>query len=752
MTTVTQAEAAGQGEPIVPLTDAVRLGPDRVGTKAANLAPLAAAGLPVPPGFVVLPEACDAWETTGPKLTVAAEKLGPGLLAVRSSSTAEDLVGASYAGQYESMLNVAHDRLPQAVRDVCASAAAARVAAYRQARAVTAEQPETARMAVLVQTMVDADAAGVAFTANPVTGERGAVVVTAVRGVGERLVGGEAVGDEWVVRDAEAVCMRATEDAIDAAQARAVAALARQVEQHAGLPQDIEWAIAGGSLYLLQARPMTALPEPTIWAPPATGWWLRNMRLGEWLPEPVTPLCADWLLPAIEHGIMAGMRAEAGFALDHSGAFVNGWYYTTVQGRGSLLTLVSNILRHPKALRLVRTLALLLLRPEWAAADLSRRTNEWQRQLLPRYRALVTDGEQVVDEAAPPELLRLADRVAAIAGEYYWSLSMLAGSQWKLERALARFARAHLPTLSDTGYQALVIGLPGAEPELSPYAVHSIDWYWPTAGELGETEQRAEALTRRDDLAARRHAAEAQCQATLAGSPRLLRRFARLLALAQRYSVVREQQTRGFTLGWPLLRRCARRLGEHLCASGTLTGVDDVFFLTHAELVAAAAGRPSASLPERVQQRRSIWERQRRLVAPLQLGTPATGPSAILAATVESARTSTRRSAGALVGQPASPGRATGRVRVIAGPADFARFQAGEVLVARVTAPAWTPLFARAAAVVTDGGTLAAHASLVAREYGIPAVVGMGDATTRLRDGQLVTVDGGAGVVEVTAA
>ncbi len=98
---------------------------------------------------------------------------------------------------------------------------------------------------------------------------------------------------------------------------------------------------------------------------------------------------------------------------------------------------------------------------------------------------------------------------------------------------------------------------------------------------------------------------------------------------------------------------------------------------------------------------------------------------------------------------PASPGRATGPVRIVRGPEDFDQFQTGEVLVAQVTAPAWTPLFERAAAVITDGGSVAAHASLVAREYGIPAVVAAGDATSRLQNGQRVTVDGSAGVVEV---
>lgn len=94
--------------------------------------------------------------------------------------------------------------------------------------------------------------------------------------------------------------------------------------------------------------------------------------------------------------------------------------------------------------------------------------------------------------------------------------------------------------------------------------------------------------------------------------------------------------------------------------------------------------------------------------------------------------------------------RTTGPVRIIDGPADFPSFVDGEVLVAKATAPAWTPLFTRAVAIVTDGGTLAAHASLVAREYGIPAVVGTGDATSRLHTGQLVIVDGSAGTVQLS--
>ena len=108
-----------------------------------------------------------------------------------------------------------------------------------------------------------------------------------------------------------------------------------------------------------------------------------------------------------------------------------------------------------------------------------------------------------------------------------------------------------------------------------------------------------------------------------------------------------------------------------------------------------------------------------------------------------------RRSDDALVsGVPASAGRSTGTVRVIRGPDEFDQLRPGEILVAPFTAPAWTPLFTRAAAVVTDVGSAASHASIIAREYGIPAVVGCIDATARLQTGMRVTVDGSTGNVE----
>ena len=244
----------GQGEPatlppVVSLAEATNLDPAQaralLGGKAASLAHLAGAGFPVPPGVVVTAAAAD-WDQAYVRLRSAAAELGgpDQRFAVRSSASAEDLAGASFAGQYETVLDVGLDELPDALRQVLDSAASARVAAYRQAhpQAAAADPPGSAGgMAVLVQVMVPAESAGVAFTANPLTGDRDEVVITAVRGLGERLVAGQASGDQWIVRPAQARRTRAPQQANSADQVRQIATLARRVHAHLGSPQDLEW-------------------------------------------------------------------------------------------------------------------------------------------------------------------------------------------------------------------------------------------------------------------------------------------------------------------------------------------------------------------------------------------------------------------------------------------------------------------------------------------------------------------------------
>lgn len=571
------------------------------------------------------------------------------------------------------------------------------------------------------------------------------------------------------MRGGEATCLRASEHILTNARALAVADLAQRIAQAFGSPQDIEWAIANGQVFVLQTRPMTALPEPmepVVWAAPAPGGWMRNFRLGEWLPDPVTPLCDTWLLACIENGEIAaeehdfGLRPRQPYHI-----LVNGWYFSSPIGGGvSLGGAARALVRHPL---MIAALVLSLSNPAFADRPvLVPITRRWRDELLPRYQSLVASwqGNTRIETTSSAELVHLIDDIGNVAGEYLWAFSVVGGHAWKVERALAAFYRRHLSGQLALGHQELLLGLPSPFPHTPPHAVQSLDWIRPTLGET--TQQHPDAVdgadARRARLQSQRRAAEATCRVALERQPGVLRRFDALLALAQRYAVLREAQAGWFTLGWPLLRLAVLRLGEDVRVRGAIEWADDIFFLTRSEVETCLRSgevmraQEAGDLRARLAARRREWERQRRLSPPLTVGTP---PGAqVIARAVEVMRTPDsaqlkgpvqRDDARILRGMPASPGRATGSVRVVRGPEDFARFLPGEVLVAQVTAPAWTPLFARAVAVVTDGGSLAAHASLVAREYGIPAVVGASDATARLHNGQQVTVDGSAGLVEL---
>ncbi|MEM6910229.1 MAG: PEP/pyruvate-binding domain-containing protein [Verrucomicrobiota bacterium] len=229
-----------------------------LGGKAAALVALAQSGLSIPPWFVVL----EGREEVG--LPEALARLGGEVFAVRSSAGDEDGASDSFAGQFDSFLNAPPERVAERIEAVRASGRAARVALYRESRG--REEPRS--MAVLVQRMIQAEKAGVAFSADPLSGRRSLVRLSAVRGLGEALVSGEAEGEDWqVAEEAERV---AGPDVLREHEAMQVADLARACEQFFGVPQDIEWAFdAAGKLWLLQSRPITTLgqlpdPEDTL--------------------------------------------------------------------------------------------------------------------------------------------------------------------------------------------------------------------------------------------------------------------------------------------------------------------------------------------------------------------------------------------------------------------------------------------------------------------------------------------------------
>jgi pyruvate,water dikinase len=200
--------------------------------------------------------------------------------------------------------------------------------------------------------------------------------------------------------------------------------------------------------------------------------------------------------------------------------------------------------------------------------------------------------------------------------------------------------------------------------------------------------------------------------------------------------------------GFAILRGQLQRVGGELADAGRIAAPDDVFFLDLTEVRVALRG---ADLRGPVAERRRSYQRElrRRRIPRLLLSDGTDVEAAMAAAAVSSANGNLQP--GTLAGAPASAGTVTGKARVILDPAG-AHLEPGEILVAPSTDPGWTPLFMTAGALVMEMGGPISHGAVVAREYGIPAVVGVPDATVRIRTGDTVTVDGAAGTVVVDAS
>jgi pyruvate,water dikinase len=230
-----------------------------------------------------------------------------------------------------------------------------------------------------------------------------------------------------------------------------------------------------------------------------------------------------------------------------------------------------------------------------------------------------------------------------------------------------------------------------------------------------------------------------------------LKLFRWTLRWAQTFALVREDSIFDIGLGYPVLRRLARELGWRLAEAGAITEPDDVYWLEVDEVERGAkaldAGQELDDFVVRTRQRRAVWRAEKRLTPPQQL--PPKGRVMGIKTDAFMPVSADEQTEDVLKGVAASPGHVTAPACLLLGPEDFDQMQPGAVLVAEITTPAWTPLFAMAAGVVTDVGGPLSHGSIVAREYGIPAVLGTGVATQRIRSGHTVRVDGSAGTVSL---
>jgi pyruvate,water dikinase len=806
------------------------------GGKGANLGELMQGGFPVPDGFIVSTEAYAtvveeaglaaviadglaagddgatiraAFENVTIPDGLAAEiskayaDLGGGPVAVRSSATAEDLVGAAFAGQQDSYLNVVGEvAVLDAVRRCWGSLWTERALAYRRHQQI---ESGNLQIAVVVQQMVDAEFAGVMLTANPVTGARDKIVIDASSGLGEAVVAGLVTPDHYVL-DSQGKVRERTQGlrevvihstpgggvthSTDAGHGAAslpdpvlteLAMLGRSVAAHFGRPQDIEWAYADCRIWLVQARPMTALP------PPPLKLSRIQRRLGLQLMDfmAVRPYPLDmsgWVRPGLGRILermladIAGIRVDITDMLpEHDGVveqFVPPTPRPTAGTPSALARLPGRIRRFdparwtddPRFVQFEQGIAKL--------AALDPRTLGWTvlMQVCRRTLAVVDVITDLRVDYLPRtgfDLLRLRALLTLLgSSSQLWLLS--AGARTRTgdaNRALeelatqvradppvhAAFGELDPPTLATrldsdprlAGFRRALrrfLDEYGHRETVSPLVMTPPTWGDDPTPPLGMIKVLVEEQPQAGAAKPSEEAERRLLQHRLLHSPRRRAAVLRAIEAARQGVAFREDTHFHATRALPILRHMLLEAGRRLAEAGVLPEAEDVFHLNLEELEALPGpDQLAADAADRIRTTARDRAARRAELA----GVPMLATASLVDPTATTK--------GALVtGVAASGGRATGPVRVIREPAEFGALRSGDVLVCPYTNPTWTSLFQRAVAVVVDSGGLGSHAAIVAREYGIPAVMATGSGTRVLVDGQQITVDGDTG--RVTAA
>lgn len=729
------------------------------------------------------------------------EYLQGGIVAVRSSATAEDLPRASFAGQHESFLEVSGaPSVVEHVRRCWVSLWSARAIAYRTRMRVSHEQ---VRMAVLVQHMIDSDLSGVLFTANP-QGRADEQLISAVAGGGEVLVSGETNPKDWVLRCKDSVYL-ASEKSVGTSghvarlsneQLQLLGATGKRIETLFEHPQDIEWTFSKGKLFVLQSRPITTCRRATIEFQVPEGSWTRH-GLGEWLQEPMSPLFETLLMESLSSETDRLLRGTLGLIRSSpTWTSINGYYYA----RANLAPRFQLFLSPVKL---------------WRAFHKS--AKRWTESIVPEHHSRIESLRSFRPKvhSASNVLAHFDDTLRATAT--CWAWIVLTGMMAKTSETVFAFLYNRLCRGMDLPYTDLLAGYPNKSVESdevlkelsksadSNVSVRSIisqntdedalealssssstsSWYAAFSNWVSNYGHRVFELdilhqtmiddptialrTLRSYLACpdakspekRRQERAAQrttTQETFLHQTRRMVLFGsilrRALSITQEYAAIRESRPFFLHLSWPLMRRDVLEIGARLASFGVLGKKEDVFFLAASELRDAASrldtGKKEdlqrSGYPDRIVARRRLRENQLGLKPPLSIH-----PTFVakLISRLSRRKSSTAVDA-SLTGIPASPGKAEGSACIVRSPEDFGKISPGQILIARYTTPAWTPLLAVASGVVTEFGGALSHAAIVCREYGVPAVVGVNELLARVEDGEKLEIDGSTGTVRKT--
>jgi phosphohistidine swiveling domain-containing protein len=852
-----------------------------VGGKALNLGILAAAGLPVPGGFCLTTAAYRAVVADLDGLAATLDTMRPGVIpvlveaaarmrtlildaavpepvadalraayaelgrnepvAVRSSATAEDLPEASFAGQQDTFLNVAGTySLLDAVRRCWASLWTDRAVAYRAANGI---DQRGVGIAVVIQRMVQAEVAGVLFTANPVTGTRRQSVIDAGRGLGDAVVSGAVNPDHFVLDTASGrVLERRPGNRPDVAQGssvgrpcltdmqlRGLAALGAAAEDVFGAPQDLEWAAdAAGKTWLTQSRPITTLyPVPEGVDPAAGTRVFLCASLAQGLVRPITPMGlalfqrlstannSGWQMPAAGLrpyvDLTPVVRSKGGrrtllrsfrVAEARSAELLHTLYedprFSLVRGSRTPNIFASNAIK--LLIQLPPRLAEAAWRPEAALRRVRSIAEELEKLLELGEPVTAVQRMDYVDRIMPGAFTNVVPQVIpapaigfALLGVARWLLRGIAGpgelqtvlrglsnnvttdmdlQLWQLatevrtDPAAAKVLAAEPAAELSRRYSAGALP-PVLQEKLGAFlvrfghrAVAEIDLGMPRWGEdpahlLGAIANclRVTDPHQAPDVQFARAAAQAEEKVAdlvsrAARHSRLRAAMVRLaLRRARQLCGLREQPKYYLIVILAALRRQLAAVGAELARSARIAEASDVFFLQPDEV---RVGLRGADLTQLVADRQRVYERElRRRYIPRLLLSDGTDVEAAAARTSGPTAAAVEPGRMVLSGSPASAGTVTGKARVILDPVG-AHLEPGEILVAPSTDPGWTPLFLTAGALVMEMGGTISHGAVVAREYGIPAVVGVPDATLRLVTGQTITVDGAAGTITLT--
>ncbi|HEX4948972.1 MAG TPA: PEP/pyruvate-binding domain-containing protein, partial [Blastocatellia bacterium] len=856
-----------------------------LGGKATALASLQAANVTIPKWFVVSPAAF--WASLSPEQTEAltlatsAEEIEAALqdlacesevagaiqtalqtillnkdgVAVRSSAMDEDGAAHSFAGQLESFLHVAAQDVPAKVAAVWQSGFSARLLAYRQGHSLSL-QP--APPAVLIQQMVNAECAGVAFAADPLSGQRSVAVISAVRGLGSALVAGECNADIYRVNRAGEIIDRqmvAAAPILHDHQIKQIATLVRTTTQHFKRPQDIEWAMEDGQLYLLQSRPITTIADV---ADPDGGLNLwDNSNIAESYGGVTTPLTFSFARRAYEEVYRQFCRLmlvpEATIqkhdqTFKHMLGLLQGrvyynllnWYRVLAMLPGfklnrrfmeqmmgvkealpeSLLAEIGTASRGEKlrdALSLLRTISGLVSNHFLLAKKIDAfyaRLNQALQATNPALEAMRSDELAAYYRRIEAQLLTRWDAPLIndfFAMIFYGMLRRLC-EQWcgdvnsSLQNALlsgnggiisaepAKRIRAmaesiqndeELIALLNTGtldaINARISTIPHLQAQISNYL-----------GEFGDRcldELKLESPTLHDDPLllfraigqAARNALGAPAACGQSSQPQIHRKETRTAhnppdmripslypgslkshplrklvfdwVLRNARDRVRERENLRFerTRLFGRARRLFLEIGSRFYADNQLDEARDIFYLEVEEVLGFIEGATTTTdLRGLVAVRKAEFAHHRKAQAPAdRLATHGTvhQGNQYRPITTDSVTTlgDSRKGLGC------SPGIVRGKVRVISDPRN-AVLQPGEILVAERTDPGWVLLFASAAGLLVERGSLLSHAAIVSREMRLPAIVSLPGVTQWLKDGDEVEFDGSTGVVQKKAA